>query len=101
MSYSFTVRADSKDKAKALVAEQLDKVVAQQPVHAADRIAALAAAEAFIDVLTETTEAASKDILVIVNGSVGWQNVDQSELTSAAVSVSAYYSSKEASGTAP
>ena len=96
MSYSFTVRADSKDKAKALVAEELDKVVAQQPVHAADRAQALAAAEAFIDVVDHEPEADSKDIMVIVNGSVGWQHPDQSRLTSAAVNVSAYLNAKEA-----
>ena len=98
MSYSFSIRADSKTTAKAKVAEELDKVLAQQPVHAADRAQALAAAEAFIDILVdnETTEADSQDIVVSVNGSVGWQHPDQSRLTSAAVGVSAYLAPKEA-----
>lgn len=97
MSYSFTVRADSKAKAKALVAEELDKVVAQQPVHAADRAQALAAVEAYIDIVAdnETTEADSKDLVVSVNGSVGWQHPDQSRLTSSAVGIAAYLTPKE------
>lgn len=99
MSYSFSIRAATKSEAKALVAGELDKVLAQQPVHAADRAPALAAAEAFIDVLTdnETTEADSQDIVVQVNGSVGWQHPDQSRLTAASVGVSAYLTQKEAS----
>lgn len=98
MSYSFTVRADSKDQVKALVAEQLDLVIDQQPIHAADRAPALAAAEAYIDVLSDSEiDADSTEIVVQVNGSVGWQHPDQSRLTSAAVGVSAYVKQKEAS----
>lgn len=69
MSYSFSVRGPTKaeviEKAKA----KLDEVVASQPAHVADRAQALAAVEAFLEIVPA---AEGKEFSVSVNGSVGW-----------------------------
>lgn len=72
MSYSFNVRAKSKDEAKTLVAEQLDNVVKSQPIHANDREVA---EKAFGDVLELVTVPEGRDVVVSVSGSVGWNGV--------------------------
>lgn len=83
MSYSFSVKAETKEAAIAAVADELDKVVSSQPVHEADRAQALAAADAFIALIRDDD---TQDILVNVNGSV-WSVEDG--LNSASVGVSA------------
>jgi hypothetical protein len=85
MSYSFNVRAASKDEAKSAIAAELDKVVAQQQVHTKDRDAAVAAASAFVDMLGDLAE--SQQYSVSVNGSLGWRA--ENDYTSANVGVSA------------
>jgi hypothetical protein len=90
MSYSFSVRADTKAEALEKVSVELDKVVVQQPVHAADRAQAYASAEAFLEVLP-SEKAENEDFYVSVSGSVGWrgtQGVD-ALITSAGASISA------------
>lgn len=87
MSYSFIVRGSSKDDAKAKLADELAKVVASQPVHAADQAAAQAAAEGMVDVLPDTDE----DIQVSVNGSC-YANGDG--LIGASVSVNVHRASR-------
>lgn len=67
MSYSFSVRAATKAAALAKIVAELDKVVAAQPVHAADRPQAQAAAEAFVGLLPVDE---SRDVNVSVNGSI-------------------------------
>lgn len=69
MSYSFTVRAATKEEAKAKVAADLDKVVAAEPDHANDRAQAQATADAMIDLLTDDE---SRDVVVSVNGWLTW-----------------------------
>lgn len=91
MSYSFSVRAATKAAAKAAVAAQFDSMVHVQPVHAADRPMAQAAAGAFVDLLHEDE---SKDVIVCVSGSLGWQG--EGQFTSTNVSASAYLTIKEA-----
>lgn len=88
MSYSFTVKGATKNAVKALVILELDKVVVAQPVHAHDAQHAQVAAHTFIDLLADD---ATKDIVVSVNGSLGWQGLEMNIFTSANVSVSAYY----------
>lgn len=91
MSYSFQVVAADKQAAKEKVAEQLAKVVEGQPVHAADRAQAQAAADAFIDLLPTDP---ARDIRVDVHGSVGWDGASGTgappTLTSAGVGVAVY-----------
>jgi hypothetical protein len=93
MSYSFNVRAATKDEAKDKAAAEFDKVVASQAIHARDREQALAAAGAFIDMVADDAE---RDLSVSVSGSLGWQGVTDQVITSAAVSVSVYYVKREA-----
>ena len=71
MSYSFTVGARTKDDAKALVEKAFDDVLAQQPIHKADRAAAIAAADALIYLLGDPEE--DQDVVVSVNGYVSWR----------------------------
>ncbi|MBB2915875.1 hypothetical protein [Cupriavidus alkaliphilus] len=96
MSYSFNVRAANKDEAKTAVEVEFEKVVAGQPVHARDRAAVLANAYAAIDLLGDDD---SKDIGVTCAGYVSWQSAEPPEsvpLTSASISASAGYVSREA-----
>lgn len=67
MSYSFSVTAATKNEAIQKVSEQLDAVVSGQPVHAADKAQALAAAVIFVNVLMDDP---AKDIVVSLNGSI-------------------------------
>lgn len=67
MSYSFNVRAATKGEAKAKVSAELDKVVLTQPAHAADRDAAQALADSFIDLVLDDP---TQDIYVQAHGSV-------------------------------
>lgn len=85
MSYSFSVTATSKVEAKEKIAAQFDTILASQPVHAADRSSAQAAAEAFVDVLRDPAE--NEQVAVTVNGYVSWQA--EGEFTGASVGVSA------------
>lgn len=95
MSYSFQFVTQSKADVQSKLAEEFDKVVASQPVHARDRDAAISAALAMVNALGENAE---RNIEVRVNGSVGWDwpsdgsPADQSTvpLTCASVSVAAY-----------
>jgi len=91
MSYSFQIRAATKADAKEKVAIQMAAIVQQQVVHAVDAEQARAAANAFIDVIDGDE---NRDVVVSMNGSVSWSG--DSLITSAAVSVTAYLSAKEA-----
>ena len=96
MSYSINFRAASKADAKATVSAELDKVVAQQPVHAVDRAGAEAAAGAQIDLLNDDD---SMDVSVSMSGSVGgtWgADNTVTDLTQANISVYASLSARDA-----
>lgn len=93
MSYSFIVRAANKESAKAGVAAELDKVVAAQPAHAADRAQAQAVADAFIDMLAVND---TMTLQVNVHGSVSWTgDVSAPTVTAAGVGVSVHYALRE------
>lgn len=96
MSYSLSVRAATKAAALAEVIAKLDEVVKQQPVHAADRQQAEAAATVMVTVVPEPTDA--QDVSVSVSGSVGWSGAypDSHKLTSASISVYASLVAKDA-----
>lgn len=70
MSYSFTIRADNKDDAKAKVTGELARVAGAQAMHIRDVQQAQAATDLFIDLLADDD---SKLVYVSVNGSLGWQ----------------------------
>lgn len=68
MSYSFSVRAATRDAAIAEVASALAKVVEDQPIHEADRPHAFLAATNQISLLD--APATGQEISVSVSGSV-------------------------------
>jgi hypothetical protein len=90
MSYSFGIKADTKDEAGKKVEAELATVVASQPSHAADRQAAQDAAEAFIDVLRDPAE--GECIGVSMSGSLSWQTANV--FTGASVNISAWIERK-------
>lgn len=69
MSFSFNVRAQSKDQALEAVNAKLDEVVAQQPIHEKDRNRAQAAVEEYLLVVPEPGE--GQELSVTVGGSIG------------------------------
>lgn len=71
MSYSFSVNAPTKEGAIAAVVNELNKVVNNQPEHAADIPAAKEAAKAFINVLLDPDE--TECVGVTMWGSLGWR----------------------------
>lgn len=70
MSYSFNVRAATKEAALQKVGEELDKIIVGQPMHSNDRDAAVATAKAFLAILPDDPE--GREFSVSVNGSIGW-----------------------------
>lgn len=90
MSYSFTVKAASKDEAKAKVAEEFDRIAAGQPSHKVDRDSAVAVAGAFIDLLADPKE--NDEVQVMMNGSLSWAS--ENVYTGAELTVRAYCRSK-------
>ena len=91
MSYSFTTKADDKFKLKAAVSDELDKVVAQQPVHAADRGVHQQAAYAMIDLVREPRE--SEEIVASINGSC-WKDDGADKLNGGSISVNISHHAK-------
>ncbi len=90
MSYSFAIKADTKDDAGVKVEAELGQVALNQPSHAFDRQAAQNAAEAFIDVLRDPKE--GEYVGVSISGSLSWQEADV--FTGASVNISAFIARK-------
>lgn len=90
MSYSFSVKAATKDAAKKAAEEAYDAMVVNQPIHARDKAAAMANAAAVIGLLADDAE---KHVSVSLNGYVSWMNVLEADgsnpLLGASVSASA------------
>lgn len=86
MSYSFSIRADTKDEATRQIREQFDAIVEQQPGHVKDREAAVVAAQILVRLLNDPDE--HEEIYVNMHGSLGWKHHDNpNEFTSANVSI--------------
>lgn len=85
MSYSFNVRAATLAAAVVAVAAELDKVVAAQPIHAADHSAALETAKAFIGLCAEPGD--GQEVSVSVNGYVSRYDRDDDAFSGASVGV--------------
>lgn len=92
MSYSFSVTGSTKADVKQKIAEAFASVITAQPMHAADRDASIACAGASVDTLVDPTE--SQEILVNMNGSLGWRDGAAKEFTSANVGVAAQVRNK-------
>lgn len=90
MSYSLSAKAANKELAKQAVAEQFDKIAANQPMHARDRAAVLANANAVIDLLADDD---TRDVAVSGSGYLGWGGTgevsDASPISAASVSFTA------------
>lgn len=74
MSYSFQVRAATVALALAAAGDAFAKVVASQPVHAADQEPALGAASVFADLLHPDD---SKDVVINMSGYLSWPSAVQ------------------------
>lgn len=86
MSYSFAITGTSKADAAAKVAAEFDQVVANQPNHAADKDGAVAAANAFINLLREPAD--GEQVTVTMYGSLSWTHLDGQPATFNAGNVS-------------
>jgi hypothetical protein len=98
MSYSFNFVVASKEAAKARVAEEFDNVVKWQPIHARDRAAVLANANAVIDLLEDKPD---QDVSVSSNGYLSWEVMGNDDpnatpLTGVAITTSAHYVPRKA-----
>lgn len=87
MSYSFSVTADTKTDATRQIREQFDAVVVAQPSHAADKEAAVVAAQTLVRLLAEPR--AGDEIYVSMNGSLGWKHDFPEEVLHANVTINA------------
>lgn len=85
MSYSFSVTADNKPDATRQIREQFDAVVVAQPSHAADKEAAVVAAQTLVRLLAEPHD--GDEIYVSMNGSLGWKNDAPEEFLHANVTI--------------
>lgn len=95
MSFSFNVRGATVALALAAVAVELDKVVAQQPVHAADREQIGKVVESHAALLTPDTE---RDVSIHVSGSISTSQVSEGAppfITGVNVSVSVHHVRRE------
>ena len=96
MSYSFNVRAATKQEVLEKVVESLEKIVSQQPIHTKDREQAQKVAEAFVAILPDDD---TKDVYVALSGSLSWNGTGtpgDEIISSANVSVAASLLTKEA-----
>ena len=85
MSYSFSVTADTKADATGKIREQFDAVVVAQPSHAADKEAAVVAAQTLVRLLAEPHE--GDEIYVSMNGSLGWKHDVPEEFLHASLTI--------------
>jgi hypothetical protein len=95
MSYSFSIKGETKALAKQGVASEFDKIAYAQPIHARDRAAVLANANAVIGLLADDD---TKDVSVSCNGYVAWSiqgDTADVPLNSATISCSASHANRE------
>lgn len=95
MSYSFSVTADTKSDANRQIREQFDAVVVAQPSHAADKEAAVVAAQTLVRLLGEPRE--GDEIYVNMYGSLGWRHDAPDEFLSAGITINASLRNKSKS----
>jgi hypothetical protein len=87
MSYSFSVTAETKVDATRQIREQFDNVVLAQPSHAADKEAAVVAAQTLVRLLADPRE--GEEIYVSMNGSLGWKHDAPEEFLHANANINA------------
>lgn len=86
MSYSFSVKASDKDAAKILAEIELEKVVAQQPIHALDRDAILANVAGVVGLARPLGE--DEDLVVSVNGYISTNSSGEAGVVSISATAS-------------
>lgn len=91
MSYSFNCRGASKDELNDAVEAELDKVVAQQPIHEIDREEHLASVQCLINLCRDPAE--SEAIVANVSGSC-WTVEGKGGLENASLNVSISFAPK-------
>jgi hypothetical protein len=93
MSYSFSLRAASKEAMCALIATRMAEMAAEQPVHAVDVNQAKNAACAMVNLLPDAPD---KDVTVSLSGYVSghWDDGKLLSLTTASVNVCANLSER-------
>jgi hypothetical protein len=93
MSFYFNFNADTKAAAKDKAAEEMAKVVVQQPIHSVDEDKVLRVVEAYLNLIPEPNE--SQCVFMTVSGSLSWAgDMAAPNVMSATVSVSASTSAK-------
>jgi hypothetical protein len=85
MSYSFSVTADNKVDATRQIREQFDNIILAQPSHAADKEAAVVAAQTLVRLLADPRE--GDEIYVSMSGSLGWKHDAPEEFLHANVNI--------------
>lgn len=90
MSYSFNIKADTKEHAVDMVRARMRQVSEQQPVHNKDDLHVVATAKTFIDMLQDDD---ARDVQVSVNGSI---STTEGGAQSIAVSLSAHLVNRQA-----
>jgi hypothetical protein len=86
MSYSFSVTSDTKADACGKIREQFDAVVVAQPYHAADKEAAVVAAQAMVRILDDPSD--GHEIHVSMHGSLSWRYDVPEKYINASVGIS-------------
>lgn len=91
MSFSFGVKAGTKEEALARVAEEMKKVVASQPIHAKDEANVNSAAKAQADLLAPQVE--GELVAISMAGSLSWTGgtTDPERIVGASVNAYAHY----------
>jgi len=85
MSYSHIIHAQTKTEAKEKIAQEWDRIVQTQPIHACDRTGAQAVANEFVDALDQDAE---QRIIVSIYGSVDYTSNNKVTSVSGTVNVS-------------
>lgn len=97
MSYSFSKRGATRAAVLAMVSAQFDEIVAQQPIHAADRAQAQAVAESFLAIVPDADD--TQDYYIAMHGSVSytWNSPDNTpdRILGASLGVTANLVAKE------
>ena len=86
MSYSFSVKAKTKEECMTALAEKFVDVIKTQPAHESDKAAALNAADAFMSLLKPVPD--DHHIEISLHGSLGWEGSAPNLYIGAGVGVS-------------
>lgn len=88
MSYSFQIRAKTKNDAIEAIAKKLDEIAAAQHCHERDKQEAIVTARMFVNLLPDNE---AKEVAVTMSGSLAgqWQGSDVTLISSANINATA------------